>query len=153
MFMCFGRKKKKRSLCFPLAMIVLLIVVTAIVLVCFSALGLSWRESLKELGDDRRKNIMFVTAHPDDECMFFAPSILNMPQHNIYLLCLSNGLTLDFQQQKIESKTVRVFLKSNFFVYLIGNFYGEGELRSQELLESSMLLGIKEQNIFVEDHQ
>lgn len=72
-------------------MIILLIVVVAVALVCFSALGLSWRESLKELRDGRTKNIMFVTAHPDDECMFFAPSILNMPQHNLYLLCLSNG--------------------------------------------------------------
>ena len=39
-----------------------------------------------------KKNILYVIAHPDDESMFFAPSILSLTQHNnIYLICLSNG--------------------------------------------------------------
>lgn len=37
--------------------------------------------------------ILFVTAHPDDESMFFAPTILNLAKegYSIYLLCLSAG--------------------------------------------------------------
>ena len=39
-----------------------------------------------------KKRILFVTAHPDDECMFFGPAILNLNQYcKVYLLCLSSG--------------------------------------------------------------
>jgi N-acetylglucosaminylphosphatidylinositol deacetylase len=42
-----------------------------------------------------QKNILVVIAHPDDECMFFAPSMLALsPKNNIQLLCLSNGANL-----------------------------------------------------------
>lgn len=38
---------------------------------------------------------LFVTAHPDDECLFFTPSILSLVElhgsHSIHLLCISNG--------------------------------------------------------------
>lgn len=40
------------------------------------------------------KRVLIVTAHPDDECMFFGPTILSLigrKQCQIYLLCLSNG--------------------------------------------------------------
>lgn len=40
------------------------------------------------------KNILFVISHPDDECMFFGPTIVtlsNKPDCNVYLLCLSRG--------------------------------------------------------------
>lgn len=32
---------------------------------------------------------LLVTAHPDDECLFFAPTIMN---HSVHLLCLSSNL-------------------------------------------------------------
>jgi N-acetylglucosaminylphosphatidylinositol deacetylase len=33
-----------------------------------------------------------VIAHPDDEAMFFVPSIRRLREHNkLYLLCLGNG--------------------------------------------------------------
>lgn len=43
--------------------------------------------------DARRGPILFVIAHPDDEAMFFVPSILALAQSNrsIHLLCLSTG--------------------------------------------------------------
>lgn len=40
------------------------------------------------------KRVLIVTAHPDDECMFFGPTIVSLSQRNdchVYLLCLSNG--------------------------------------------------------------
>ena len=40
----------------------------------------------------RGKNILYVIAHPDDEAMFFVPSIRRLREHNkLYLLCLGNG--------------------------------------------------------------
>lgn len=39
---------------------------------------------------------LFVTAHPDDECMFFAPAILRLVELNasVHLLCLSEGTVI-----------------------------------------------------------
>merc|ERR1712086_208148 len=38
------------------------------------------------------KNVLFVTAHPDDECMFFTPTIEEMKKKsNLFLLVLTNG--------------------------------------------------------------
>lgn len=36
---------------------------------------------------------LIVTAHPDDECMFFAPTIIRLIELNasVHLLCLSQG--------------------------------------------------------------
>ena len=40
--------------------------------------------------------ILLITAHPDDECMFFAPTIISstLTKSNveIFLLCLSEGV-------------------------------------------------------------
>lgn len=38
------------------------------------------------------KRVLFVIAHPDDESMFFGPTILALTKRSeVYLLCLSNG--------------------------------------------------------------
>lgn len=40
------------------------------------------------------RRVLFVTSHPDDECMFFGPliySLTHQEQCEVYLLCLSNG--------------------------------------------------------------
>lgn len=45
------------------------------------------------------KRVLIVTAHPDDETMFFGPTILSLTRRydcDVYLLCLSNGLSLKF---------------------------------------------------------
>lgn len=44
------------------------------------------------------KRILFVIAHPDDESMFFGPTIRSLSHTGcqIYLLCLSNGLLQSF---------------------------------------------------------
>lgn len=44
--------------------------------------------------DTRNRRVLFVIAHPDDECMFFAPTILALShcgQYDVFLLCLSSG--------------------------------------------------------------
>lgn len=39
------------------------------------------------------KRALFVTAHPDDECMFFGPTIVHFVQQGIdvHLLCITEG--------------------------------------------------------------
>lgn len=40
-----------------------------------------------------KKNVLLVIAHPDDESMFFSPTInyLTSRRHNLHILCMSNG--------------------------------------------------------------
>lgn len=62
-----------------------------------------------------RKSVLLVTAHPDDECMFFTPSIRNFINEGsrVDLLCLSTG-----------------------------NYDGMGQQRRGELERSCSILGI-----------
>lgn len=53
-------------------------------------------------------NVLFLIAHPDDECMFFGPAITSLTRQtdsssskkkaakNIYILCLSDGEYFSF---------------------------------------------------------
>ena len=75
----------------------------------------------------RPRNILLLTAHPDDECMFFAPTILALsealqPPSKLYSLCLS-----------------------------VGNADGLGDVRRRELEGSLDVLGIEEGRRWVVD--
>ncbi|XP_067421950.1 N-acetylglucosaminyl-phosphatidylinositol de-N-acetylase isoform X2 [Emydura macquarii macquarii] len=76
------------------------------------------------LGDDVRA--LVVTAHPDDEAMFFAPTILSLGRcrASLWLLCCSSG-----------------------------NYYNQGEIRKKELVQSCAVLGIPPSNVTVIDHR
>jgi N-acetylglucosaminylphosphatidylinositol deacetylase len=43
----------------------------------------------------RNKRVLFLIAHPDDEAMFFAPTVLSLArpelQNHVRILCLSTG--------------------------------------------------------------
>ena len=41
----------------------------------------------------KKKKVLVLTAHPDDECMFFAPTILRLRKKGIEvsLLCMTTG--------------------------------------------------------------
>ncbi|XP_066268022.1 N-acetylglucosaminyl-phosphatidylinositol de-N-acetylase-like [Branchiostoma lanceolatum] len=73
----------------------------------------------------RRARVLVVTAHPDDECMFFAPTVLETLRlgHQVFLLCLSTG-----------------------------NFEKKGHTRRRELLKSAAILGIPADNVTVVDN-
>ncbi|KAK9236482.1 N-acetylglucosaminyl-phosphatidylinositol de-N-acetylase [Lipomyces kononenkoae] len=73
------------------------------------------------------KNLLIVTAHPDDECLFFAPSILGV---------------LDRNRQ----------MTGGLLVMSTGNNYGLGETRKQELLGSCKALGIDQSRCVALDH-
>jgi len=62
----------------------------------------------------RPKNIILFTAHPDDEVMFFAPTIHSFNKDNIHVVCFSNG-----------------------------NYNGLGKVRQVELTKCCDLLGVK----------
>ncbi|KAJ8043326.1 N-acetylglucosaminyl-phosphatidylinositol de-N-acetylase [Holothuria leucospilota] len=68
-------------------------------------------------------NVLLVIAHPDDECMFFGPTLLshgNDVNTVVNLLCLSTG-----------------------------DFYGEGERRQKELYQSCEIFGIPAENVTI----
>jgi len=72
---------------------------------------------------ERRKTLL-VIAHPDDEAMFFAPTLLALGDvHDLYILCLSTG-----------------------------NFDGLGEIRRLELPRSAGKLGVAAERIRIVDH-
>ncbi|CAG5044066.1 unnamed protein product [Parnassius apollo] len=68
----------------------------------------------------RAKRVLLVTAHPDDECMFFGPTIYRLCEQgaDVYILCLSNG-----------------------------NYDGKGDIRPKELWNACKLLGVPAENI------
>ncbi|XP_075627339.1 N-acetylglucosaminyl-phosphatidylinositol de-N-acetylase isoform X2 [Balearica regulorum gibbericeps] len=69
---------------------------------------------------------LLVTAHPDDEAMFFAPTVLGLGRAGARaaVLCCSAG-----------------------------NYYNQGEIRKKELEQSCFLLGIPASNVTVVDHR
>ena len=72
-------------------------------------------------------NVLFVTAHPDDECMFFAPTILGL---------------------QAASNPPKVHILSLSF----GNASGLGETRQGEFIASLNVLGIPEGRRHILDH-
>lgn len=78
----------------------LLLIVLAYVVVClafyraiFSRYGRN-SKLLQRVRFPNVRRVLLVTAHPDDESMFFGPTILSLIRRKdckIYLLCLSNG--------------------------------------------------------------
>ena len=74
-------------------------------------------------------NSLIVIAHPDDESMFFGPTIVSLMRQRrgrekVYLLCLS-----------------------------IGDYYGEGGTRQREMLDAAAVYGIRENDIIIVDQQ
>lgn len=71
-----------------------------------------------------RRRVLFVIAHPDDEAMFFVPTITQLKgRHELFLLCLSNG-----------------------------GADGLGQTRGRELMASTKLLGFDSSSVTLVDH-
>ena len=76
---------------------------------------------LKQIAKARR--VLLVMAHPDDETMFFGPTILNLSRQEetkVFLLCLSTG-----------------------------DYRNKGLIRKRELYDACGILGIPEERICV----
>ncbi|XP_062227121.1 probable N-acetylglucosaminyl-phosphatidylinositol de-N-acetylase [Phragmites australis] len=76
-------------------------------------------------GGRRSRNVLLVVAHPDDESMFFAPTILFLKAngHSIHILCISQG-----------------------------NADGLGNTRKEELYHACDTLKIPREQVIVLDH-
>ncbi|KAL8100796.1 uncharacterized protein LOC141686740 isoform X2 [Apium graveolens] len=72
-----------------------------------------------------KKNVLLVIAHPDDESMFFTPTInyLTSVGHNIHILCMSTG-----------------------------NADGIGNIRKEELYQASAILKVPQHQVKILDH-
>ncbi|XP_074350091.1 uncharacterized protein LOC141689638 isoform X2 [Apium graveolens] len=72
-----------------------------------------------------KKNVLLVIAHPDDESMFFTPTInyLTSIRHNIHILCMSTG-----------------------------NADGIGNIRKEELYQASSILEVPQNQVKILDH-
>ncbi|XP_076949102.1 uncharacterized protein LOC143621617 isoform X2 [Bidens hawaiensis] len=72
-----------------------------------------------------KRNILLVIAHPDDESMFFSPtiSLLTSRGHNVHILCMSTG-----------------------------NADNMGDVRKEELYRASAILKVPIQQVTVMDH-
>ncbi|KEH31340.1 N-acetylglucosaminyl-phosphatidylinositol de-N-acetylase [Medicago truncatula] len=73
----------------------------------------------------RKRNVLLVIAHPDDESMFFTPTInfLTSRGHNVQILCLSNG-----------------------------DADGKGNVRKQELFQACVSLKVPMQQVKIVNH-
>ena len=72
-------------------MIILVAVTAAILLllICYLLIAKFSSSTAVSFGG---KRVLLVTAHPDDECMFFGPTIVNVDEiSKLYLLCCSPG--------------------------------------------------------------
>ena len=75
---------------FELSIFFLLVVILSSFLILFYCKQLKIQENKKF--EFNKKTVLVITAHPDDECMFFSPSILNLQRCcSVHLLCLSTG--------------------------------------------------------------
>ncbi|XP_026657335.1 probable N-acetylglucosaminyl-phosphatidylinositol de-N-acetylase isoform X3 [Phoenix dactylifera] len=80
---------------------------------------------LPSSGSGKKRNVLLVVAHPDDESMFFAPTILFLTSegHNLHILCMSTG-----------------------------NAEGVGNVRKEELYRACVVLKIPLQHVKILDH-
>ncbi|KAG7448740.1 LmbE-like protein [Guyanagaster necrorhizus] len=100
------------------------IIVALIPLLCAVLYLPTASENALNLPSLKNENFLFLTAHPDDECMFFAPTIISLLPHvQVHVLSLSTG-----------------------------NADGLGDIRRTELMASLDVLGVKEGNRHVVDH-
>jgi N-acetylglucosaminylphosphatidylinositol deacetylase len=91
----------------------------------------------------RNKRICLLIAHPDDEAMFFAPTLLALTEpklgNHVKILCLSSGMLTPLCFR--EALRLRIGQ---------GNADGLGETRKKELVKSAMTLGLrKEDDVFI----
>lgn len=89
---------------------------------------------------NRNARILFLTAHPDDECMFFAPTIMALTSRMKPGLS-HTGHSVEYQYPGVYSLCLSV-----------GDAGGLGTIRREELGRSLDVLGIRSDNREVVDH-
>ena len=86
---------------------------------------------------------MLLIAHPDDECMFFGPTVQRLRDSGVslHLISLSTG----------TQATCLQFCKQSWpkSVLNTGNAAGKGTLRSQELQRACQTLQVRRSQVYV----
>ena len=78
-----------------LLVFMLTIVALAVLLLAASLAWLRVKAAAGSTLRDVTGRVLLITAHPDDECMFFAPTVLSLGKSvraELFLLCLSEGI-------------------------------------------------------------
>ena len=125
---CGHRQTRRRQ--FPTQLAIMLPWLSALTVLVASSLYFPFHSNTHVLLDDAGSNtsrILLLTAHPDDECLFFAPTML--------------ALREDPQHPEIYSLTMSV-----------GNADGLGGMRKEELDRSLDVMGIDQDKRWVVDH-
>ncbi|XP_052175190.1 uncharacterized protein LOC127790021 isoform X2 [Diospyros lotus] len=93
--------------------------------ILYSSYSSSKATFLSDGGGLGQKNVLLVIAHPDDESMFFTPTInyLMSRRHNLRMLCISTG-----------------------------DADGMGSIRKEELYKASAILKVPLQQVKILDH-
>jgi N-acetylglucosaminylphosphatidylinositol deacetylase len=95
----------------------------------------------------QNKRILLLIAHPDDEAMFFAPTLLALTRpdngNHVKILCLSSGKELHNQ---LHGTAANIGCAT-------GDADGLGEVRKKELIKSGLQLGVgsKDDILIIED--
>ncbi|CAB3407751.1 unnamed protein product [Caenorhabditis bovis] len=99
--------------------------VIALIAILFFVVLLFFAVRSRPLPLSPSSRVLLLIAHPDDETMFFAPTIRALLQsgHRVFTLCVSNG-----------------------------NFYGKGSIRSRELCLAVSRLGISASDLTCLDY-
>ena len=89
---------------------------------------------------------LLVIAHPDDECMFFTPTIDQLKRSGckVFVLCLSNGATSPvWSRLQLYHENQKVLCAHEAVsVALTGDQAGLGHVRAQELLSACGTLDV-----------
>eukprot|EP00268_Persea_americana_P047072 TRINITY_DN4878_c0_g1_i4.p1 TRINITY_DN4878_c0_g1~~TRINITY_DN4878_c0_g1_i4.p1 ORF type:complete len:258 (-),score=18.64 TRINITY_DN4878_c0_g1_i4:418-1191(-) len=107
-------------------LILVLIVLLWLVSLCIVLNASSTLSTSKFLSNSAgKRNVLLVIAHPDDESMFFSPTILYLSSrgHNLHILCFSTG-----------------------------NADGKGNVRKAELYQACAILEVALQQVKILDH-
>lgn len=91
---------------------------------------------------------LLVFAHPDDESMFFSPTIIALKYQGVtmHVLCLSDGamssaLYISLGSADCSRRSAGI-VKGCVHFMLLGNYDGIGSVRRQELLAACGVLGV-----------
>lgn len=103
---------------------------------------------------------MLVVAHPDDECLFFSPTLLNLPSpHPIPLNSstssqnLSQPIEIDLSSDSIVNNLTRSPIpRAHILSLSSGNAHGLGPRRTREMRASCWAFGIPSPHCIVLDH-
>ncbi|KAK0389897.1 hypothetical protein NLU13_3470 [Sarocladium strictum] len=120
---CFANRRRRTAIVRG----AIILFVFPILLQLFLAYFVGSSNGLAPLGLSQAKNVLLVTAHPDDECLFFSPTLLGI---------------LDSYPS----------IKGGLLVLSTGNNYGLGDVRNQELKGSCQALRIDPSRCLTQNH-